>query len=194
MSRFYRGVMAVSRTIHVYLTMFALLLMLFFAVTGLLLNHEEWLGADTIKPVERAGDFPLALLSGPDKLMVVERLRADYGAVGAVTTFDVDPQTLRIEMKGPGRHTEAEIDRKSGKATITIERRGFFLRLDDLHRGKDSGAAWSWVLDASAVLLLVGSITGLLMWIGLPRRRRLGVVALLTSIVICLAIYLAFVP
>lgn len=194
MSRFYRGVMAVSRTIHVYLTMFALLLMLFFAVTGLLLNHEEWLGADTIKPVERTGDFPLAMLSGPDKLMVVERLRADYGAVGAVTTFDVDPQTLRIEMKGPGRHTEAEIDRQSGKATISIERRGFFLRLDDLHRGKDSGPAWSWVLDASAVLLLVGSITGLLMWIGLPRRRRLGVVALLTSIVICLAVYLAFVP
>ncbi|MES2304759.1 MAG: PepSY-associated TM helix domain-containing protein [Gemmatimonadota bacterium] len=194
MSRVYRSVMAVSRTIHVYLTMFALLLMLFFAVTGLLLNHEEWLGADSVQPVESQGQLPLALLSGPDKLMVVEKLRADYGAVGAVTTFDVDAQTLRVEMKGPGRHTEAEIDRRSGKATIRVERRGFFLRLDDLHRGKDSGKAWSWVLDASAILLLIGSVTGLLMWIGLPRRRRLGVVALLASIVICLAIYLAFVP
>ncbi|MEP6589916.1 MAG: PepSY-associated TM helix domain-containing protein [Gemmatimonadota bacterium] len=194
MSRFYRGVVAVSRTVHVYLTMFALLLMLFFAVTGLLLSHEDWLGADTIRPTEINGDIPLALLRGPDRLMVVEQLRAQYGAVGAVSTFDVDSQTVRVEMKGPGRHTEAEINRQTGTAAIRVERRGLFLRLDDLHRGKDSGPVWRWVLDASAILLLIGSISGLLMWVGLPRRRRLGLVALIGSVVICLSIYLAFVP
>lgn len=186
--------MAVSRTLHVYLTMFAFLLMMFFAVTGLLLNHEDWLGADTVRPVERTGDFPVALLAGPDKLMIVERLRAQYGAVGAVSTFDVDDASLRIEMKGPGRHTEAEIDRRTGKATISVEQRGLFLRLDDLHRGKDSGPVWRWVLDVSALLLFLGSVTGLVMWIGLPRRRRWGVAALVSSLVVCLAIYFAFVP
>ncbi|MES2123497.1 MAG: PepSY-associated TM helix domain-containing protein [Gemmatimonadota bacterium] len=194
MSRLYRSIVAVSRTVHVYLTMFALLLMMFFAVTGLLLNHEDWLGADTIRPTDSTGEIAPALLSGPDRLMVVETLRSQFGAVGAVSTFDVDDQTIRVEMKGPGRHTEAEIDRRTGKVDIHLERRGLFLRLDDLHRGKDSGPVWSWVLDASAILLLVGSVTGLLMWIGLPRRRRLGLVALIGSTVICLVIYLAFVP
>lgn len=53
-----------------------------------------------------------------------------------------------------------------------------------------SGPVWSWVLDISAILLLIGSVAGLLMWIGLPRRRRLGLVARIGSTVI----YLAFVP
>ena len=77
---------------------------------------------------------------------------------------------------------------------MTIERKGVLMRLDDLHRGKDSGAAWSWVLDASAALLFLGSLTGILMWFALPRRRKLGVAALVASLVICAAIYLAFVP
>lgn len=186
--------MAVTRTIHIYLTMFALLLMLFFGLTGILLSHEDWLGADTIVPTESTGIIPVPLLTEPDRLMVVEHLRTAYGAVGGVSTFDVDSASLRIEMKGPGRRTEAEIDRVTGEATIRVERRGLFLRLDDLHRGKDAGLAWRWVLDLSAVLLIVGSITGLIMWFGLPRRRRWGVVALLTGIVFCLTIYLAFVP
>jgi uncharacterized protein len=194
MSKLSRAVFAVSRTVHIYLTMFALLLMLFFGITGVLLSHEDWLGADTIMPTESTGVIPAALLVEPDRLGVVEYLRATYGAAGAVSTFDVDSASVRIQMKGPGRRTEADIDRVTGQATISVERRGLFLRLDDLHRGKDTGAAWRWVLDLSAVLLILGSVTGLIMWIGLPRRRRWGVVALLVSIVVCLAIYLAFVP
>jgi len=113
----WRSTVAWSRTIHIYLTMFAFLLMMFFAVTGLLLDHEDLLPGETTR--EASGTLPLALLASPDKLMVVEHLRADYGAVGAVATFDVDDNTLHVEMKGPGRVSEAEIDRKTGKTHDT---------------------------------------------------------------------------
>ncbi len=97
-------------------------------------------------------------------------------------------------MAGPGRHTDVEIERASGEARITVERRGWLVRLDDLHRGKNSGRGWSWLIDISAIALFAGSLTGILMWIGLPRRRTLGIIALAVSIASCLGLYWLFVP
>jgi hypothetical protein len=138
--------------------------------------------------------MPLAVAQAPDKLMVVEHLRSDFGAIGAVSTFDVDPGSLHVELKGPGRHTEADIERATGKVKLTVERHGMLMRLDDLHRGKDSGAPWRWVIDLSAALLFVGSLSGFLMWLALPRRRKWGVVALIGSLVVAGAIYVWLVP
>jgi hypothetical protein len=192
MARTYARFSGVMRTIHIYVTMFAFLLMMFFAVTGVVLNHEDWIAGQLVRR-DTSAVLPMTLMKEPDKLMIVERLRADFGAIGAVSTFDVDDATLHIELKGPGRHTEADVDRKSGKLTIGVERRGFLMRLDDLHRGKDSGIAWRWVLDVSAILLFVGSLTGILMWWALPRRRKWGVASLIGGVVVVGVIY-AMVP
>jgi len=189
----FNKVVAFSRTVHIYLTMFAFLLMMFFAVTGVLLDHEDWLSSATHE-TESKGTIPLPLLKEPDKLGVVEALRSNYGATGAVSTFDVEDDALHVELKGPGRRTEADIDRKSGEAKIKKETRGALVRLDDLHRGKDTGTAWRWVLDASAIFLFLGSLTGILMWFALPRRRAWGLAALISSTVILVVIYLFVVP
>jgi hypothetical protein len=174
--------------------MFAFVMMMFFAVTGIVLDHEDWFAGGDVPSTEVQGELPVALLKEPDKLMVVEALRSRFGAAGAVTTFDVNDQELRIELRGPGRRTEAQIDRLTGKTTVSTDRRGLLIRLDDLHRGKDAGTAWRFVLDGSAVLLFLGALTGIMMWFALPRRRTLGVIALVASIVICGAVYVMFVP
>jgi hypothetical protein len=193
MAHTYARFAGVVRTIHIYLTMSAFLLMMFFAVTGVVLNHEDWIAGQTVTR-DTTATLPAALLAGPDKLMVVEKLRSDFGAIGAVSTFDVDESSLHIELKGPGRHTEADVDRKSGKLTLKVERRGMLMRLDDLHRGKDTGVPWRWVLDASAVLLFLGSLSGILIWWALPRRRKWGVAALIGGTVAVAAVYYWMVP
>ncbi|MEI6739435.1 MAG: PepSY-associated TM helix domain-containing protein [Gemmatimonadaceae bacterium] len=178
----------VVRTVHIYLTMFAFLLMMFFALTGVVLNHEDWIAGQTVRR-DTTATLPLELMKGPDKLMIVEALRSRFGAIGAVTTFDDDPSSLHIELKGPGRHTEADIDRATGKLTLSVERRGLLMRLDDLHRGKDTGVPWRWLLDASAALLFLGSLSGILIWWALPRRRKWGVAALIGGTVAVFAFY-----
>ncbi|HEX3927078.1 MAG TPA: PepSY-associated TM helix domain-containing protein [Gemmatimonadales bacterium] len=188
MARTYQRFAGVVRTIHIYLTMFAFLLMMFFAVTGVILNHEDWIAGQTTTR-DTTGVLPPAVTQAPDKLMVVEHLRSDFGAIGALSTFDIDPTSLHVELKGPGRRTDADIDRATGKAKVTVERHGVLMRLDDLHRGKDSGHAWRWVIDLSAALLFLGSLTGILMWIALPRRRKWGVAALIGGVVVIGAIY-----
>ena len=176
------------RTIHIYLTMSAFLLMMFFAVTGFILNHEDWLESQSVRR-DTTATLAMPMLTEPDKLAIVEKLRSDFGATGAVSTFDVDPGTLHIEMKGPGRHTEADVDRKTGKMTLSVERKGLLMRLDDMHRGKDTGIQWRWMLDVSAGLLFLGSLSGILIWWALPRRRKWGIAALVGGTVIVAAVY-----
>jgi len=188
----WRSTVAWTRTLHIYLTMFAFLMMMFFAITGVLINHEDLLPGETVTEV--TGTIPDSLLREPDKLMVVETLRRDYGATGAVGTFDVSEDQVYVELKGPGRTSEAEIDRRTGALTLTLRRRGALVMLDDLHRGKDSGPAWRWVIDISGVLLFLASLSGVVMWIALPRRRKWGVVALLVGTVLAGAIWLWLVP
>lgn len=194
MHRPYSHVVKWSRTLHIYVTMYAFILMLFFAFTGFFLNHEEWFTRGEAAPLEKTGTIPGVMLVAPDKLAIVELLRSQYGANGAVTTFDVDADQMHIELAGPGRGTTAEIDRVSGALRVSIEARGWVVRMDDLHRGKNSGRAWSWIIDISAISLFLGSLTGILMWVGLPRRRKLGLVALGVSVAMCLGLYWLFVP
>ena len=194
MHRPYSHVVKWSRTLHIYVTMYAFILMLFFAFTGFFLNHADWFTNEDAAPVEKSGVIPQTLLKEPDRLAIVELLRAKYNATGAVTTFDADESQIHVELAGPGRGTSADIDRATGAAKVSIDERGWVVRLDDLHRGKNSGRAWSWVIDISAISLFLGSLTGILMWIGLPRRRKLGLVALGVSIVMCAGLYWLFVP
>lgn len=184
----------VARTLHIYLTMLAFLMMLFFAVTGFVLNHEDSFTQWGSSHRDVHGTIAVASLAGPDRLQVVEALRSSFGAVGAVSTFDVDTSAIHVEMKGPGRQVDAEINRRTGETNVSIEMKGIAVRLDDLHRGKDSGRAWSLIIDASALLLLIGSLTGIIMWFTLPRRRKLGVLSLATGTAICIAIYIVWVP
>ena len=64
-----------SRTFHIYFSLLGLLMVLFFAVTGFVLNHDSWFGLDVSHVEKIEGAFPAAMLREPDKLAVVEKLR-----------------------------------------------------------------------------------------------------------------------
>ena len=57
MSHGHRLLLKWAHTIHVYATLFGFTLLLFFAVTGFLLNHEDWFGLD--KPRENHSEGKL---------------------------------------------------------------------------------------------------------------------------------------
>ena len=43
--------------------------------------------------------------------------------------------------------------------------------MNDLHKGRDTSAAWKWVIDVSAGFLVVISLTGIGMQLFLRKRR-----------------------
>jgi hypothetical protein len=101
---------------------------------------------------------------------------------------------LRVVFRGPGRHAEATIDRGSGALGLVTETHGLTGRLTDLHRGKAAGAAWGAVIDAVSILIVLISLTGLILWTSLKRRRLLGLLALAAGLAVSLGIYAIYVP
>ena len=183
-----------SRLIHIYLSMLGLLVILFFSITGIMLNHEEWFGFAEPRIRKTEGTLPAALLLAPDKLGIVEKLRKDFGATGALDSFEVRDDELALVFKSPGRRTEATITRADGHAEVSIETHGFAGRFVELHRGTEAGPAWRLVIDATAILLLLSSFTGLVLWLLVPKWRPLGIVALVVCAGVCAVVYLVFVP
>jgi hypothetical protein len=183
-----------SRTIHIYISMLGLLAVIFFSVTGIMLNHPDWFGFATPRVDKREGAIPEAMVKEPDKLAIVEKLRKDFSATGAMDSFDIEDDALSISFKSPGRHTDAVIQRADGHAEVTLESYGLNGRLADLHRGTDAGPAWRFIIDSTAIVLLITCFTGLLLWCLVPKWRPLGLAALAVCVVGCLVVYYMVVP
>ena len=167
---------------------------LFFSVTGLTLNHADWF-AKQQRTVQKKGSLDVKWLKPDvDKLQVVEHLRGSDGVKGAVSELRVDDSQVSVSFKGPGYSADAFLDRDTGKYDLTETRMGAAAVLNDLHKGRDSGKGWGWVIDFSAVLLTVISFTGLVILFFLAKRRVSGLVALAVGGAICYLVYLIFVP
>lgn len=203
MSPTYRRVIKWARTTHLYLTLSGLLLILFFAVTGFMLNHVEWFTPEQPHTREVKGTLPTDIIAPADKFTIVEALRKDYGILGAVTAFDPDDEFIRVTFKRPGEQVSVEIKREDGTTTVTHEYRGWAAATTDLHRGnrgnlkdevKVTGRAWSLLIDITCFLMLLISTTGLVMWWSLKGRGRWGLLVILFGGAAAFAVYYWWVP
>ncbi len=188
----------VSRWLHIYLSMISFGIVLFFAVTGLTLNHAEKFTAQAVTSQTKgkvdanwvkAGDD-----SKIDKLQVVEHLRNTDHVKSALSDFHIDDNQCQVSFKGPGYTADAFIDRATGNYDLTVTRNGLVAVFNDLHKGRDTGAVWSWIIDISASLMTLVSLTGLILIFFLQKRRFNGLVAVGIGAILCLVVYYIWVP
>ena len=71
---------------------------------------------------------------------------------------------------------------------------GWVAVLNDLHKGRDSGRGWSVVIDVSAVLLTLVSLTGLLLLFFVYKRRVSGLILAAAGGVVCWLAWVRYVP
>jgi uncharacterized protein len=167
---------------------------MFFSVTGLTLNHPDWFASQE-RTIEKSGAVDLKWLKPEvDKLQVVEHLRGSGSIKGALSEISVDDSQVTVSFKSPGYSADVFIDRDTGKYTLTETHMGVAAVFNDLHKGRDSGKVWSWLIDFSAVMLTLISLTGLVILFFLAKRRVSGLVALVVGAAICYLVYQIFVP
>lgn len=171
--------------------MISFALLFFFAVTGLTLNHPDWFG-DHTSTAQHQGGLNAAWVKAPDaavaKLEIVEHLRRQHGIKGLLGEFRVEETQCAVSFKGPGYSADANINRETGAYELSETRLGLIAVINDLHKGRDSGGGWSVVIDLSALLMVLVSITGLALIFFLKRRRTAGLLAVAVG---ALAAYLA---
>jgi uncharacterized protein len=179
-----------ARWLHIYLSMVSFAILFFFAVTGLTVNHPEWFTGQQ-KTVVFKGQAPMELVRpAPDKLRLVELLRKQHGIHAEMSDFRVDDAQLSVSFKGPGYTADTFIDRDSGKYEVTETRMGWGAVINDLHKGRDTGRGWKALIDASAVLMTLVSVTGLALIFFLAKRRISGLVSLAVGAAACWAVWM----
>ncbi len=189
-----RQLMVLSRWLHIYISMASFGILFFFAVTGLTLNHAEWFASQQRTVQIRGTIDPSYLSHDVAKMEVVEYFRNTHGIHGAVKDFRVEDTDCTVAFKGPGYAADVTIDRSTGRYELTETRMGLVAVLNDLHKGRDSGKGWGVIIDLSAVLMTLVSLTGLLLIFFLQKKRASGLLAAAAGAVLCYLAYLAWVP
>jgi hypothetical protein len=193
MKRFVRHAAHLAFTLHIYFSMAGFVLVLLFAVTGLTLNHDDF-GLSEPQTSTSALMVPRELLDRADKDAVGAYLRRTLGLQSPAMKFRADDDEIEVTFTAPAERTQVMIRRADGTARVERESRGWLAKLDDLHKGLDSGIAWRWVIDITAVLLMLSSLTGIVTLVSLPKRRVMGFVAGGVAAALLAVVYYLAVP
>lgn len=194
-----KEVAKLSRWLHIYLSMVSFAIVLFFSVTGLTLNHPTWFGGDKQIENKYTGKLTINWVNNPDtnkiaKLEIVEFFRKKHNVKGFVSDIRIDDAEISLSLKGPAYGFDAFIDRTNGIYEASEIKMGAVAVMNDLHKGRDSGSSWAWVIDISAIFLILVSLSGLILLLFMKKRRLAGLVSGVIGLIICYLIYVIFVP
>ncbi|MEQ1701451.1 MAG: PepSY-associated TM helix domain-containing protein [Ilumatobacteraceae bacterium] len=180
------------RWLHVYTSMISLLVVLFFGITGLTLNHPQWTLGDAAERTTYTGTLPADFdpTSNDYLLSVSEYLRDQHDVGGTISEFGVSGTDGTLSYKAAGYAADAFFDTATGEYELVIEQQGFVGVMNDLHKGRDTTSSWKWVIDASAILLVVVSLTGLgIQLFQRKRRTRALLIAGVATVVTVVLLY-----
>lgn len=155
--------------------------MLLFALSGITLNHAGQIESrpkvtthDALLPEPLRAQ--LATYPATSKEMLPAEVRAwlsrqlSIDADGRETEWSA--RDVYVSLPRPGGDAWLSIDRTTGDVTHEITDRGWIAYLNDLHKARHTGIAWSWFIDVFAVACFVFCLTGLLLLqLHSPRRR-----------------------
>jgi uncharacterized protein len=187
-----------SRWLHIYGSMASFAIVLFFSLTGITVNHQDWFADQQVTSQIRGAVSPASLhssdVTGVDKLAVVESLRRTHGIRGAVSDIRVEDAQVDVAFKGPGYSADVMIDRTTGQYELTEVKMGFWALVNDLHKGRDTGDAWRVLIDVSAGVLVFISLTGLILLYFIHKHRTAGAILIVVGAVLSYGMYRVFVP
>ena len=144
--------------------------MLLFAITGITLNHaasieakpqvQQWSG---VLPPEL--QHTLESQAGNAVLAVELRgwLREQVGQRIPARAAEWSDEEIYLSLPRTGGDAWLAIERATGAVEFERTDRGVVALLNDLHKGRNTGTAWSWFLDIFAIACLVFCLTGLVL-------------------------------
>ena len=160
-----------------------LMAMLMFALSGITLNHsaqieahpvlthkEAQLPASLLKLLQARQTSAAASTTSPGTMesatlpsAVANWLEATLAVSVAQRALEWSPQEVVVALPRPGGDAWLRIELGSGAIEYEKTERGWIAYLNDLHKGRNTGTAWSWFIDVFAFACLIFCLTGLLL-------------------------------
>lgn len=144
--------------------------MLLFAITGITLNHAAQIEA-TPRVMTQQAQLPSTLQATLQEqtptqglpLALRQWLETELSIRLDGRDAEWSDTELYIGLPRPGGDAWLSLDIDSGVLEYESTDRGWIAYLNDLHKGRNTGMAWSWFIDVFAVLCVVFSLSGLLL-------------------------------
>jgi hypothetical protein len=145
--------------------------MLLFAITGITLNHaaqihvkpeiitlETQLPAELLKSITVPDEekFPL-----PETL--TDWLAEEHSINAAERLAEWSEDEIYISLPRPGGDAWLSIDLITGELLYEQTDRGWVSYLNDLHKGRNTGAVWFWFIDIFSVACIIFCLSGLIL-------------------------------
>ena len=143
--------------------------MLLFAATGITLNNAAHIEASP-RVAKASARLPEALLRGltppadtkaplPVAVSGWISQHMDVNVRGAEAEWS--DGEVYVALPRPGGDAWLTLDTASGEIAYERTDRGMVSYLNDLHKGRHTGTAWSWFIDLFSVACIVFTLTGL---------------------------------
>jgi uncharacterized protein len=186
------------RNVHGWIGLWGAALGLLFGVTGILQNHRATMpikvGGPAVSTIRVA--VPTPPPKSPRELAryLQTELNLDRPAARAtrepsqpVTWGDqsvIQPEHWTVRFIAPGYLVTA--DMWQGDALVIVERReqGLIGVLESLHRAQGAGVGWILLADSIGGAMILLSLTGVLLWTELNRRKTIGAAIFIASLVV----------
>ncbi|MGF6645985.1 PepSY-associated TM helix domain-containing protein [Paraburkholderia sp. GAS82] len=186
------------RKVHGWIGLWGAVLGLLFGTTGFLLNHRGGpLRVSTGEPVVSTVQVPLPQPAPETPRELAKWLKQELKLAGKPGRMQNEPahrvawgersmmQPEHWEISFASPHENAAADYWVGNDFVTVKRteNAFLATLTNLHKGVGMSVGWVLVVDTLAGSLILLSLTGVLLWTELNRRKTVGAVLVVGCIV-----------
>jgi uncharacterized protein len=188
------------RKVHGWVGLWGAALGLLFGVTGFVMNHRgEPLRISTgapqvssmqLKLPDPAPETPRALaqwLQGQPDLKLPARMgRVQKEPEHPVAWGDrqtVQPEHWQLMFSSPNESVMVEYWDGNDFVTLKRNNNSLLATLTNLHKGVGMSVAWVLFIDSFAGALILLSLTGVLLWTELNKRKTVGAVLVIASII-----------
>ncbi len=152
--------------------------LMLFTITGITLNHASAIGSkpkvttrEVSLPDTLRVELAEAAADAPVPAGLAEWIEREFDVRAAKAAVEWSDEELYLSAPGPGRDAWVSIDRESGMAKSESTDRGWIAYFNDLHKGRNTGIAWTIFIDVVAAACLFFSLTGLIL-LQIQARQR----------------------
>jgi hypothetical protein len=187
-----------SRMLHAYLSAFAFLALIFFSVTGLLLNHPAWFAFDTrdsdVQATIAKADLDQAAKAADPNAALATLAARRVHPIGAYKSGEIIDDEANLRFEGVRGYSQVVVDMQTGEVEASNKKASAVSVINDLHRGKNAGKAWGLLIDLTAVIVLALSMIGYILFFSLRFRLVNSLILTAVSLAAIAAIFLWLVP
>ena len=188
-----------NRKVHYYLGLYFLFFLWLFALTGLMLNHQQWFN-DLYQRRETARVRNMETPAGASSLEQAHDVMRQLGARGEIDWAASQPVGhLDFSIARPNGSTRVRVDLNAKQAYVREFDNGALHAFQIFHtfsgtRFNQPASQRDWILTTAWVVAMDALATGLFamvlgsyyMWWRLKRRKTMGIVALAGGFAACL--------